>query len=107
MDKTRNDIINKLENILKEIDEKISFANEGYLKNEEAKDFITRVGKELDNLLPKDSIPHRKYLRLREEKDDKWWKEEKTTFVTKNSSSYRRLFNFQDIVKEILKVSRK
>jgi hypothetical protein len=104
MDKNISDTINKLESILKEIDEKISFANKGYLKNEEAKDFIIKVIRELDNLLPKDSIPHRRYLRLREEKDDKWWKEEKTTFVTENNSNYRRLFNWQDIIKEILKI---
>jgi len=103
MDKNRNDIINKLENILKEINENILLANEGYLKNKVAENFITRVRRELDNLLPKDTKPHLRYLRLREEKDDKYWKVEKTTFVTKNSSNYRRLFNFQDIVKEILK----
>ena len=105
MDKNKNDIINKLENILKEIDEKNSFASEGLLKNKEAEDFIMRVRRELDNLLPKDSILHRKYLRLREEKDDKYWKVEKTTFVAEHSSNYRRLFNYQDIVKELLKMS--
>ena len=104
MDINRNDIINKLENILKEINENILLANEGYLKNKVAENFITRVRRELDNLLPKDKKPHLKYLRLREEKDDKYWKVEKTTFVTKNSSNYRRLFNWQDIIKEILKI---
>jgi len=87
MGKNRSDTIDKLESILKEIDEKISFANKGYLKNEEAKDFIIKVIRKLENLFPEDSIPHRRYLRLREEKDDKWWKLEKTIFVTKNSSS--------------------
>ena len=104
MDKNRNDIINKLESILKKIDEKISFANEGYLKNKEAQDFIIMVMRELENLLAKDSIPHRIYLRLREEKEDKYWKVEKTTFVTENSSNYRRLFNYQYIIKELLKI---
>jgi len=104
MNKNKDDIINKLENILKEIDEKISFANEGYLKNKETQDFIIMVSRELDNLLPKDSIPHRKYLSLIEEKEDKWWQVEKTTFVTANSSNYRRLFNYQDIIKELLKL---
>ena len=103
MDKSGNDLISKLESILKEIDEKISFANDGLLKNKEAEDFIMKVRREIDNLLLKDSIPHRRYLSLREEKDDKWWKVEKTTFVTKNSSRYRRLFIWQGIVKEILK----
>lgn len=103
MDKNRNDLIKKLESILKEIDEKISFANEGYLKNKEAQDFIIMVARELNSLLPKDSIPHRRYLRLIEEKEDRCWKVEKKTFVAKNSSNYCRLFNFQDIVKELLK----
>lgn len=104
MNENKDDIINKLENILKEIDEKISFANEGYLKNKEAQDFIIKVSRELDNLLPKDSIPYRKYLSLIEKKEDKWWRVEKTTFVTANSSNYRRLFNYQDIIKELLKL---
>jgi len=103
MDKKRSDIINKLETILKEIDEKISLASKGYLKNEEVKDLVIKIRKEFDSLFLKDSIPHRRYLRLREEKDDKWWKEEKTTFVTENSSNYRRLFNWQYIVKDLLK----
>lgn len=104
MGKNRSDTIDKLESILKEIDEKISFANKGYLKNEEAKDFIIKVIRKLENLFPEDSIPHRRYLRLREEKDVKWWKVEKAIFVTKNSSSYRRLFIWRDIVTEILKI---
>jgi len=105
MDKNMSEIIvNKLDSILKKINEKISFADEGYLKNKEAQDFVIMVMKELDNLLPKDSISHRRYLRLREEKEDKWRKVEKTTFVTKNSSNYLRLFNYQDIIKELLKM---
>jgi hypothetical protein len=104
MDKKRSDMINKLESILKEIDKKISLASSGYLKNEEVKELVIKIRKEFDSLFLKDSIPHRRYLRLREEKDDKWWKEEKTTFVTENSSNYCRLFNWQYIVKDLLKI---
>lgn len=68
MDRNINDIVSKLENILKEIDEKISLASKGYLKNEEVKDLVIKIRKEFDSLFLKDSIPHRRYLRLREEK---------------------------------------
>jgi len=104
MDKNISDIISKLENILKEIDEKVLIANEGYLKNEKAKDFIIKVSKELDELFSKDPIQYNKYLALIEKKNIRWWEEEKTIFVTENNSRYRRLVNYHDIVKEMLKI---
>ena len=106
MDKSINEIIvNKIENILKEINEKISLIDIG-LENKEAMNFFNKVINELNSLLPKDSIQYRKYASLKEIKFGTtiYSKIEKTIFVTENSYYYNRLFNLQDFIKELLKM---
>ncbi len=106
MDKNINEIIvNKLENILKENNEKISLIDIG-LENKEAMDFFNKVITELNNLIPQDSIQYRKYSYLKERKFGTtiYSKIEKTKFVTENSIYYNRLFNLQNFIKELLKM---
>ena len=100
----RYNIIKKFKEILKEFEEKISLADEGILKFEEAGSFIIKKIREVENILIKDSREHRKFIRLRGERDG-WMKVERTPhgFITKGDSNYRRLIVYQEIVKEVIK----
>ena len=100
----RDNIIKKFKEILKEFEEKISLADEGILKFEEAGSFIIKKIREVENILTKDSREHRKFIRLRGERDG-WMKVERTPhgFITKGGSNYRRLIVYQEIVKEVIK----
>ena len=99
------EIIRNLGNIKKELGNKISLADEEVLRVDEAREFISRIREEIRNLLPKDSIPYRKYESLLA-KWNGWWVEEKETgrYISKSGRNYQHLIYWRDVViGEILK----
>ncbi len=96
-------IITNLENINRELEDKISLANEEVLRVDEAQKFISEIGEEIGNLLPKDSFPYRKFERLSAEWNG-FWKVEKRSggYITKGGHNCQNLIYWHNIIKKIL-----
>ena len=98
------EIIKNIENIKRELEEKISLANEGMLTLDKTKTIFHETNGKMRNILPENSIPYLKFDSLMS-KRTAWWTEDEHTgkYISKGGSNYQHLIYLQEAIGEVLK----
>jgi len=87
-----------------ELDENISFANEGMLTLDKTKKIFQETNGKMRKLLPESSVLYLKYDSLMS-KRTAWWTEDEHTgkYISKGGSNYQNLIYLKETVEEVLK----